>query len=112
MRFPIVMGGYAIHDRKGVNEAIKILEALIFLKDRPWKYDPHFVMVAEKGKKRHGPEDHERRLLEESLENKESWEEMEAIIAQQLDPTMALDHFFPNTHPNKLEPQPNKPSIP
>ena len=52
MNFPIVMGGYRIHGKRGENEAIKILETLGFLKDWPWKYDPQFLMVAEKGKKR------------------------------------------------------------
>jgi hypothetical protein len=69
---------------------INILEALNLLKDWPWKYDPHFLMETEKGKKRHGLKDHEHRPLEDSLENKESWEEVEAIITQQPDPTREL----------------------
>ena len=80
MIFPIVMGGYSIHDKKGASEDINILEMLGFLKDRPWKYDPHFLMVVEKGKKNLGPEDHEHMTLEDGLENKEWWEEVEVII--------------------------------
>ena len=96
MKFPIVMGGFGIHDRRGENEAIKILETLNFLKDQPWKYDPHFLMATEKIKKRPGLEDHEHRLLDESLENKESREEVEAIISQQIDPKGALSQAFPD----------------
>ena len=58
-----------------------------------------------KGKKRPSLEDHKHRPLEENLENKESWEEVEAIISQQTNPTVALDQDFP-------EPQRNKPNIP
>ena len=33
MNIPIVMGGYDMHNKRGVNEAIKILETLNFPKD-------------------------------------------------------------------------------
>lgn len=96
MKFPIVMRGYAIHDKRGENEAIKILETLGFLKDRPWKYDPNFLMEVEKGKRRHSLEDHEHRPLEEIMENKESWNEVEAIISQQqTEPIGVLAQAFP-----------------
>jgi hypothetical protein len=71
IHFPIVMGGYAINDRKGAKEATQILEKLSFPQDQPWRYDPHFVIATEKGKKKPGPQDHEHRPMEQRLANKE-----------------------------------------
>ena len=69
-------------------------------------------MEAERGKKGPGPEEHEHSQLQESLENKESWEEVEAIISQQTNPIVALAQSFLEPQANKLEPQHNKPNIP
>jgi hypothetical protein len=99
------MGGYAINDRKGAKEAIQILDKLSFPQDQPWRYDPHFVIATEKGKKKPGPQDHEHRPIEQRLANKELWEEVEAIVKSDADPAQTLAQAFP-------EPQPKKPGVP
>ena len=54
-------------------------------------------MESKKGKKRHGPKDHEHSPLEESLKNKEAWEELEVIISRQENPIGGLAQAFSET---------------
>jgi hypothetical protein len=54
----MVMGGNAINEKRGLKEAMEILKKLDFPIDRPWRYDPHFMIGIEKGRKHPNLQDH------------------------------------------------------
>jgi len=74
MTFLVVMGGYAINEKRGIKEALELLKSLDLPLDSPWKYDPYFLIGTEKRLKVPDPQDHETRPGEEKLANKESYE--------------------------------------
>lgn len=43
---------YAFSNSKGGEEATQILEEMKFPLDKPWKYDPFFMIVVTKGNKK------------------------------------------------------------
>jgi hypothetical protein len=67
--YPIALGGYAFGNHKGAREVANILQEMNLPLDKPWKYDPHFIISKLKGNANPGPNDHESRIAKERLAN-------------------------------------------
>lgn len=65
--YPITLGGCAFSNHKGAMEATKILKEMDFPLDKPWKYNPHYVISKLKGNVNPRANAHERRPIEEKL---------------------------------------------
>ena len=58
--------------------------------EKPWMYDPKFLMAWLKGNKAREPNDHESRPAEEMLAKEHSWMEVMAIMEIDEDPDKSL----------------------
>ena len=88
------MGGYAIRDKRGIEEVVRILKELKLILDTPWGYDPYLLIGHEKGRKLPNPQDHESRLDIEKLTNKETFEEVERITRGEADTSKIIVQYF------------------
>ena len=98
------MGGYAIRDKRGIEEVVRILKELKLILDTPRGYDPYLLIGHEKGRKLPNPQDHESRLDIEKLTNKETFEEVERINRGFVYRIKTSSQYFPYETPNPLDP--------
>ena len=91
---------YVKRDIKYALEAVRQLDLPL---DNPWRCDLHFLIVVEKGQKLPNPHDHEFKLGIENLGNKETYEEVEAIMKGESEPSKVATQAFLASQPKLLE---------
>ena len=82
-------GYYFLSNKAALQVAIIFGEMNLYL-EKPWMYDPKFVMARLKGNKAREPNDHESRPIEEMLATEHSWMEVMVVMAIDEDPKKSL----------------------